>query len=1029
MAVENTLTVRLVECAKTAAQWAALLTIPKRGEICLEMENQGSNEDPDLLFKMKIGDGIHTFANLNYFPVSNDIVDIIASWVEQNLDVNEFAQASYDNSSKTFSVYGIKEVDGKIVKGTNHLDLQFAEGTKIDLTSTNNILTISHETTTRTNSTGSGPGFGGSVVTGVTTDSTGHVTGVETSPLPDKPATKNVVGATATATADATASNPYLNHVEDGAVKSHHQIIGGTQIDSNSDASGNITIKHETISRTDAEETSQPTQIITEITTNNGHVTATKTVDPDDLIVGKAQDLDSPVSAKDNSMWNHRTTGGIITINEDTAKINPIKGNTLVWNQMVDTSTTSVTTTSGHKYFTIIDGVKSIITSTGSAISVTGGTDNVIDLTKMFGAGNEPSTVAEFEAMFPLPYYEYNEGELISLNPNGLKSVGFNLWDEEVLQGYYNANGIFTSELSQLCTKNFIPVLPNTTYYYKNDGKQSIGNICQYDSNKNFISRNDSSATFTTSSSTRYIKLSFGAAYGTTYNHDICINLSDTQRNGTYEPYKESTLDLSWIKSIKDSSDNLLFPNGLLKAGDVYDEVGENYAIKRVGSRAYSSADDSDSTIITDGTTTYYPLATPVTVYFDKKSLTYPVDDLGTETLLPEGVDSTTGTPLSAPFYGQFEYKSNFKDAVLDLIDTVNSYKNPVKGADNSAQTNGELASYDSDSTVHSSGFKASNATITTTGSENTTTLPTIAALISYVQNVSQNALHYQGTVASVSALPSTGTVTGDVYILSATDGEYDIGDWFIRNRANNGWDVIQGKVRVTNRATTLTPDGGTKNIANVEGTEITVIMPDMNMSEPVASGTTLEVIATLSQTNGKVSATKKTIQSATKAQQGVTQFVNDIHGSSDQTKAVTAGDAWTEFGKRNVKAVEVDVVSTIETESTTQEVIAEGLADLDARIRGIEDSIKNGFATLKVDDLHILHAFYAWLRCGDHILTAAGAPSSSLVPKDWNVEKYGAWTGIPLYVGQEYIDTTNKIAYKAVGNTAVTDWKRITNA
>ena len=36
------------------------------------------------------------------------------------------------------------------------------------------------------------------------------------------------------------------------------------------------------------------------------------------------------------------------------------------------------------------------------------------DLTQMFGDGNEPSTVAEVEALFPLDYYEYNLGELVS---------------------------------------------------------------------------------------------------------------------------------------------------------------------------------------------------------------------------------------------------------------------------------------------------------------------------------------------------------------------------------------------------------------------------------------------------------------------------------------------------------------------------------------------------------------------------------------------------------------------------------------
>ncbi len=38
----------------------------------------------------------------------------------------------------------------------------------------------------------------------------------------------------------------------------------------------------------------------------------------------------------------------------------------------------------------------------------------IFDLTAMFGIGNEPSTVEEFEKMFPATYYPYNAGEIVS---------------------------------------------------------------------------------------------------------------------------------------------------------------------------------------------------------------------------------------------------------------------------------------------------------------------------------------------------------------------------------------------------------------------------------------------------------------------------------------------------------------------------------------------------------------------------------------------------------------------------------------
>lgn len=37
----------------------------------------------------------------------------------------------------------------------------------------------------------------------------------------------------------------------------------------------------------------------------------------------------------------------------------------------------------------------------------------IYDLTAMFGSGNEPTTVEEFEKIFPADYYPYNAGEVV----------------------------------------------------------------------------------------------------------------------------------------------------------------------------------------------------------------------------------------------------------------------------------------------------------------------------------------------------------------------------------------------------------------------------------------------------------------------------------------------------------------------------------------------------------------------------------------------------------------------------------------
>ena len=199
----------------------------------------------------------------------------------------------------------------------------------------------------------------------------------------------------------------------------------------------------------------------------------------------------------------------------------------------------------------------------------------------MFGAGNEPSTVEEFEKLFPMPYYDYNEGQLLSFNGNSIKTVGFNQWDEEWEVGVI-ASGVPSQSDSAYRSKNFCPCFPNTSYYAKVPNRIFI---FYYDTNKQYIGSYKQlsvSQTFTTPDGAYYFKINDRTK--NSYNHDICINLSwSGTKNGTYEPYQEHVHDISFYKSIKDGDGNLLFLNGLLSAGSAYDEVTATKAIKRVG--------------------------------------------------------------------------------------------------------------------------------------------------------------------------------------------------------------------------------------------------------------------------------------------------------------------------------------------------------------------------------------------------------------------------------------------------------------
>ena len=112
------------------------------------------------------------------------------------------------------------------------------------------------------------------------------------------------------------------------------------------------------------------------------------------------------------------------------ASLDSVGGKTLVWNQLVDSGTTTVATISGHKYYTLIDGTASIVTADGTAISVVDDTaDMVTDLTLCFGSGNEPSTTSAFQQVFPATHYSYNAGTLLSAGVTSVVSKGVNLFD------------------------------------------------------------------------------------------------------------------------------------------------------------------------------------------------------------------------------------------------------------------------------------------------------------------------------------------------------------------------------------------------------------------------------------------------------------------------------------------------------------------------------------------------------------------------------------------------------------------------
>ena len=368
----------------------------------------------------------------------------------------------------------------------------------------------------------------------------------------------------------------------------------------------------------------------------------------------------------------------------------------------------------------------------------------VINLTRLFGStiadaiyAMETATtgagVALFRNLFPNSYYAYDAGSLQSVQTSARKVVGFNQWDEEPRNGYYGTDGTFIANSSYVANKNPITVIPSTQYNITSLSGR-IGRICWYDANNAFLSTatNGSTSTqwaVTSPANARYLNFDMAGAYGGTYKNDICINISDASRNGTYELYEsksyplDSDLVLRGIPKL-DSGNNLYYD------GDVYQADGtvtRRYGIVDLGSLSWtynsatstpvffadvSGAKTGDTNVILcpgyqfepsfwntsgknkcaafssklnisnadytnadtfktamSGVYLVYELATPTTAEADPFAAGQLCFPDGTEEYIDAGVTATTPTrDVSIPVGGDRKYYKDFRREVREMI-------------------------------------------------------------------------------------------------------------------------------------------------------------------------------------------------------------------------------------------------------------------------------------------------------------------------------------------------------------------------
>ena len=243
---------------------------------------------------------------------------------------------------------------------------------------------------------------------------------------------------------------------------------------------------------------------------------------------------------------------------------------------------------------------------TGNCIDLTAWFDSTIaDYAYTLEQATAGSGVAFIKALLPGGYIPYSAPKMESVSGlSGHRFVGFNQWDEEWEVGSYNsADGEKSTSTQNIRSKNAIRVFPGATYYVRRTNNVPVV-ILQYDAEGKFITSNNisSNLTYTTGLNTHYIRFYTGIAYGTTYNHDICINLSKTTgspKNGDYVPYDGHTYaldsDLTLRGILKMDASNHVYADGDVYLGE--GKKNERYAEVDLGSLnwTYNTTDTAAS--------------------------------------------------------------------------------------------------------------------------------------------------------------------------------------------------------------------------------------------------------------------------------------------------------------------------------------------------------------------------------------------------------------------------------------------------
>lgn len=146
---------------------------------------------------------------------------------------------------------------------------------------------------------------------------------------------------------------------------------------------------------------------------------------------------------------------------------------------------------------------------------------------------------------------EVIDGEIVSAGTEEIVEQGRNLWNEVWGVGSINSSsGNDEGGTASIYSKNYIPIIPNSTYIFVYAGSASFENVKTrfYDHSKNYIGYNDNNGqtvypnrAFITPLNAAYVRFTLPPGYGNVYKNDIALIAGSS---GTYAPFHRNVYQI-----------------------------------------------------------------------------------------------------------------------------------------------------------------------------------------------------------------------------------------------------------------------------------------------------------------------------------------------------------------------------------------------------------------------------------------------------------------------------------------------------